>query len=233
MQLTQRACQWPKCDSADILSRGLCQRDYKRAKRAGILHQFTAPERTCGHCGNSFATGKNGKHSYCSMACQRAAVRKRREDTRIASRRPCVECGQLIGHNQRSDAMYCSTECQQAVWYRANDEALKVRAAEWKKSNRDKAKNSDHKRRAAIRGNTTGPIDYQAAWDRDNGCCWICGLPVDRSIEYPHPQYRSWDHVVPIIKGGAHSMDNIALSHLVCNTSKRSKILDRRPTWAS
>lgn len=227
-------CRGADCERADVLARGLCRRCYMRAKRAGTLDQFAAADRVCRHCGETFKTGKNGKHAYCSFTCQRSAVATRREAQRKAElTRPCAVCGEAISHTQRSDAKHCSTTCQQSTWYQANDEILKARASVWKMTNRDMAKDSDHRRRAAMRGNAVGPIDYAEVWRRDNGHCWICLEPVDPELTYPHKMYRSWDHIIPIIKGGAHAMHNIALSHLVCNTSKKSKILDRLPAWAS
>ena len=227
-------CAWEECERTDILARGLCTRCIKRAKRAGILEKFSAPVRVCRHCGGEFRTGKNGKLSYCSPTCAADFAAAKRIARRIETlTRPCAECGEVIDHTRRSDAAHCSTECQQAVWYRENDAMLKARAAAWKIDNRDMAKDSDHRRRAAMRGSATGPIDYVKVWDRDGGCCWICRKPVDQTLTYPDPMYRSWDHVIPVIKGGSHTMENVALSHLVCNTSKKSKILDRLPAWAS
>lgn len=226
-------CQWPDCERSDVIARGLCSRCYRRAGRAGTLEDFEAPMRSCGFCGTEFETGKNGKHAYCSLECQRAGVRKRREDARKAACKPCSECGGLIAHTQRRDARYCSVACQQAAWYRQNKDAVKRRARAWKLENRDIAKDSDHRRRALARGSSVGSIDYAAVWTRDAGRCWICGFEVDPSLEYPHPMYRSWDHVVPITAGGPHTMDNIALSHLRCNLSKKDKVLARRPAWAS
>lgn len=232
MRLTQ-VCAWTDCDSTDVIARGLCQRDYRRAKRQGILQSFVAPPRKCVGCGVEFRTKKNGRHGYCSDPCRAGYYRDQRIQRRMESRKPCAECGELLDHTQRSDAIYCSVACQQSVWYRQNEEMLKSRAAKWKLNNRDKAKDSHHRRRALMRGSSVGPIDYQAIWDRDGGKCWICEQPVDPTLEYPDPGYRSWDHIIPIIAGGAHDMSNVALSHLRCNTSKKSKILDRRPAWAS
>lgn len=226
------SCQWPGCEREDVIARGLCGRCYRRAGRAGVLEDFVAPVRECGYCGAEFETGKNGKHAYCSSECQRAGVRKRREEARMAECSPCVECGKLIEHSQRSDARHCSVGCQKSAWYRENTERVKRQAALWKSRNRDRAKDADHKRRALMRGSAAERIDYEAAWDRDGGCCWLCGEAVDPSLKYPHPMYRSWDHVKPISAGGSHTMDNIALSHLRCNISKKDKVLDRRPAWA-
>jgi len=81
-------------------------------------------------------------------------------------------------------------------------------------------------------GSAVECIDYQAVWDRDNGCCWICGEAVDPSLKFPHPMSKSWDHVIPVSKLGSHTMDNIALSHLRHNLSKKDRVLARRPAWA-
>jgi 5-methylcytosine-specific restriction endonuclease McrA len=47
--------------------------------------------------------------------------------------------------------------------------------------------------------------------------CHLCGLPVGA-------RERHWDHVVPLSKGGAHSMDNIRVSHAVCNQRKGNRV---------
>lgn len=226
-------CLWDGCDRP-AFARGLCQRCGMRARRAGTISQFEAPPRVCDQCGSDFRTGKNGKHRYCSTECQVASVAARREARRVAElTRPCQRCGSAVSHTQRSDAKYCSVTCQQAVWYEANDEMLKARAGVWKKSNREMAKDSDHRRRALVRGNRVGRISYDEVWVRDKGMCWICGEMVDPDLPFPDPRSRSIDHIIPIVAGGAHAMDNVALSHLRCNISKKSKILDRLPSWAS
>lgn len=233
--MNKHTCLWDECDSTNNVARGLCRRDFMRAQRAGRLDEYAAPPRVCSYCEDEFFTQKNGKTKFCSFECQRLYVAAQRITRRIKelSSRVCDECGDSMPLSTRSDSNFCSTPCQQSVWYRANEQRVKERAAIWKINNRDKAKDADHRRRAAMYGSATGPIDYYEVWERDGGRCWICEMPVDPTLTYPNPMYRSWDHVMPIIKGGSHTMDNIALSHLVCNTSKRAKVLDRRPAWAS
>lgn len=233
--MNKHTCLWEDCDSTEVIARGLCRRDFMRARRVGRIDEFSAPPRSCFYCETEFRTEKNGKTKFCSFQCQRLYVAAERISARLKElgHRRCRECGNALALSTRTDSQHCSTVCQQLTWYRANEDSVKARAATWKLSNRDMAKDSDHRRRAAMRGNAVGPIDYAEVWRRDGGHCWICEKPVDPELEYPHRMYRSWDHVIPIIKGGAHEMNNIALSHLVCNTSKKSKILDRLPAWAS
>lgn len=232
--MSDPTCLWAGCDNPRTIARGLCHRDYMRAKRQGILGQFVAPARICAGCGDEFATGKNGRHAYCSDACRSEKRRRDRAERRASAlTRPCAECGEVIGAERRKDALFCSTVCQQAVWYRENDSMLKARAATWKRENRDMAKDSDHRRRVLMRSGEVGPIDYVEVWNRDSGKCWICSGPVDPVLAYPHPMSKSWDHVTPVNRGGAHNMANIALSHLRCNIVKKDNVMDRKPAWAS
>ena len=128
-------CQWDGCDRP-AFARGLCQRCNMRARRAGTIHRYAAPPRVCDQCGDEFATGKNGKHRYCSEACQKASVESRRIARRIATLpRPCANCGEIIDHTQRSDAKFCSVRCQHSSWYAANDERLKAASAAWNRRN--------------------------------------------------------------------------------------------------
>lgn len=228
-------CLWPECESETLVARGLCERDYRRAKRAGTLREFQAPTRSCGVCRKEFSTGKNGKHGYCSVACQRAGVEIRRLEAQLEVRlgRICGRCGEPIDLTRKAEAGYCSIKCQKASWSSENQARINDCANLWRRSNPGRAQDSDHRRRALIYGTRSGVIDYVQVWDRDGGICWICGDSVDPSLTYPNPKYRSWDHVTPLSKGGTHTMDNLALSHLRCNTSKKDKIPDRLPVWAS
>ena len=58
--------------------------------------------------------------------------------------------------------------------------------------------------------------------------CAICGKPIDKSLKYPHPLSPSVDHIEPISKGGHPSdLDNLQLTHLVCNRGKGNKRLKK------
>lgn len=45
------------------------------------------------------------------------------------------------------------------------------------------------------------------------GICAICR-------KWVQPRYASMDHIVPIIRGGTHTYDNLQLTHLRCNLRK-------------
>lgn len=211
-------CQWPDCDSAGIIARGLCRRDYQRAKREGRLSEFSAPPRTCAECGETFRTGSRAFNRFCSRECQRAKVDAERVAARAADLigRACAWCGVEMPTDLRGDAIHCSVKCQQTHCHALNPE---------------RARDRSHRRRARLRRTTSAPIDYAAVWEREEGCCWLCRQPVDRALAHPDPLSRSWDHVIPLAAGGAHSMANLALAHLFCNISKHARLPDTFPAW--
>lgn len=83
-----------------------------------------------------------------------------------------------------------------------------------------RAKDGQHRRRAAINGATHEPIDSLKVYERDEWQCGLCQQPVDRDTAWPDVMSASLDHVVPLAIGGTHTYDNVQLAHLTCNTSK-------------
>jgi 5-methylcytosine-specific restriction endonuclease McrA len=55
--------------------------------------------------------------------------------------------------------------------------------------------------------------------ERDNGMCYLCGLPGANSV----------DHVIPHAKGGTDAMTNLRAAHMTCNTAKRAKVGSANP----
>ena len=62
--------------------------------------------------------------------------------------------------------------------------------------------------------------------ERDHFQCQICESDVDIAIAHPHPLSPSLDHIVPLAKGGAHTMVNSQLAHLRCNMVKSDHLVD-------
>lgn len=82
---------------------------------------------------------------------------------------------------------------------------------------------------AKYRPDHSGP--HRRPYDRNKkrilageSVCAICGKPVDKTLKYPHPLSASVDHIEPISKGGHPSdLDNLQLTHLICNKTKGNK----------
>lgn len=56
--------------------------------------------------------------------------------------------------------------------------------------------------------------------------CWLCKLPVDKTLKTPHPLSPEVHEIIPVSRGGSPtSMDNCTLTHRRCN----QWISDRTP----
>lgn len=57
--------------------------------------------------------------------------------------------------------------------------------------------------------------------------CWICLLPIDRTLPAGHPLAMEADELVPVSKGGSpYDAANVAPAHRCCNNWRRT-----RPAW--
>lgn len=89
----------------------------------------------------------------------------------------------------------------------------------------DRRRSNDQARRARKRGNpVTSAALIGEIIERDGLLCGACGVGVDLSLAWPDPFSKSVDHIVPLARGGAHSLDNCQLMHLRCNISKGARI---------
>lgn len=55
----------------------------------------------------------------------------------------------------------------------------------------------------------------RALWERDQGCCGLCGQPVALAEAVV-------DHILPVAHGGATTPDNLQVAHGSCNAYKAS-----------
>jgi len=86
------------------------------------------------------------------------------------------------------------------------------------KRSRVKKNRSQSRRR---RGNSYDYRKHLAALvDRDGYVCKICGHTIDPFLRHPNPYSLSIDHIIPLSGGGTHDLDNLQLSHLLCNLQK-------------
>lgn len=106
-----------------------------------------------------------------------------------------------------------------ARWRERNPEKAKASKAKWNEANPGKINEHSNRRRAQ----KVGPVNYREIVERDGGICYLCGTPVDMTLRR-HPMAPHFDHVIPLSKGGPHSMDNIRLTHARCNYRKAARL---------
>ena len=165
------------------------------------------PLRSCGVCGKTFRRGRvTGRTINCSVACARAARRK--TTLRWPSDDPNdARCDKSVARSYMAE------------YVKKNRAIHNHRSREWNARNQTKKKEMRQRRRAAIRANPVSRVDLDYVATRDQMRCHICGLSVE-------PADLHFDHVIPIAHGGAHSVDNLAVSHAVCNRRKGARTLD-------
>jgi len=102
-----------------------------------------------------------------------------------------------------------------------------VRAVEkaWREANPEKKKAKDLSRYARKKNaSVVENITPQQVLDKWGNNCHICNTPIDlQANRQTDPKGLQLDHVIPLIKGGKHTLANIKPSHVFCNLSKGGK----------
>ena len=94
-------------------------------------------------------------------------------------------------------------------------EIAKERVRSWRHRNPLEFRAQGALRKArTVRATVKNGVDYLAILVRDKLMCQLCLNPISSRQEV------SFDHNVPLSKGGEHSTENIQLAHLSCNIKK-------------
>lgn len=173
-----------------------------------------------------------------------AAEMDARTKARQESRSQCQTCGCEFVPERRIDQVYCSPDCRppsaehslSALCERegcdrprqARDLCKPHYRREARADGREKRKIWDDKGRKNYQvrlerldgANNSDPVMLRALIRRGDRDCPECGEEIDLSLEYPHPMYRTIDHIIPLAKGGKHILSNCQLMHYQCNAAK-------------
>jgi 5-methylcytosine-specific restriction endonuclease McrA len=104
-------------------------------------------------------------------------------------------------------------------WYAAHPEYYANRRSAYAAANRDRLSEIENRRRARKLGNGVFTItarDWRRVLHRYRNACAYCGatgVPLDQ------------DHVIPISRGGRHSIGNLVPACDFCNGSKSARLL--------
>lgn len=120
---------------------------------------------------------------------------------------PCRTCGRVF--ESKWGKQFCSDSCKR----------------KWNNRLREKRK-SERTRKAKQNGKYDSTITLEKIYKRDKGRCYICGKKLKINTFYNDPFAPTIEHVIPIIKGGTHSWDNVKLSCRSCNNLKGTKSIE-------
>ena len=104
--------------------------------------------------------------------------------------------------------------CRQ--YYEAHREEECGRSRQWTTANPEKRRKNNRRYRARKNNVAIGSVDEAAIYEHDGYMCIYCGATEDLTL----------DHLIPLIKGGAHTEDNLVVACRGCNSSKGAKALE-------
>lgn len=176
------------------------------ARRAHVAMVYATPVH-CHLCGSEFIR-KSWNQKFCGSGCRRRADSKRTWP-RTGGRRPynrkapplkryCVLC--RVQFHTIGPGKYCTVACRERAM-------------------------SDRRRTRKI-GVRCEPVGFATVTKRDAGVCHICGEPTLTGARVPHPLAPTLDHVVPLSKGGDHTLANVKLAHFKCNCAKSDRLME-------
>jgi len=233
-------CKVEGCERQAV-AQEFCLNHYKQAKRRGEIQNVIKPKSgTCeveGCSKNVYADGKCSKHyrqiqrknnnqicsvegcskphlalGYCNKHYQQyqkygeipgpkpKKEKPKKEPKRPKNIRECGKCGEVKKIHGHGLCRLC-----------------------YARSKSFERNGYNHKRRERIRS-TSEKFTKQQVLDKTNGNCGICGLHIDLMLKRPNMNSFSIDHILPISKGGSHTLENVQAAHLLCNCLKQSRV---------
>ena len=66
----------------------------------------------------------------------------------------------------------------------------------------------------------------EGIFTRDDWTCHLCEGPIDSALEWPDPYSPVLDHVIPRVKGGPATPENLRAAHALCNNRRKDADLE-------
>lgn len=245
--MTLRPCLIEGCEGVSGVrgtARGWCSVHYQRWQKHGDpLADVSRKRNLCTVDGCEVLVKSDGlcsKHHTRLLRHGSATARIKGEV--VDGKRICPGCGEdkpvadYSPHRGTKSglAVYCKP-CQARRTSRTRQKPDFVRAPRdrerereytrrWRMANPEKVQGYHHAYKARKRGALVEVFTRKEIFDRDGWQCHICRTAIDPEVAYPHPLSASLDHVMPLVRGGAHSRANCAASHFTCNASKKDRV---------
>lgn len=142
-------------------------------------------------------TKKNNK--FCNSSCS-ASFNNTIKPRRIAKTHSCPQCGMDV---RSSESKYCSTACYDTYRRKYKTEEERLEAT------RKKVREVSANYRASVKNQTPANADRKAIKEFYDNC----------------PKGYEVDHIIPISRGGLHTIENLQYLTVKENRQKSNKIL--------
>lgn len=121
----------------------------------------------------------------------------------------CTVCGSPVARPVKADRRHvCSIECRRVLIGATGPGKTWVADA------------MDRARKAGA--TVVHPVDRIDVFERDGWRCMICGCGLSLTTDPFAPAAPTVDHVVPLSRGGEHTMANVQAACLHCNSAKQA-----------
>lgn len=153
----------------------------------------------CENCGDTYSGIARGmkRRRFCSRPCKIDARWARIRAERLAGKlnlvRNCPHCGSALDNSMRSDAVYCSESCNSAAHNATRKAKMKI-----------------------LVDGVVERIPRAYIIERDASRCHMCRKKCRQDEIH-------LDHVIPLARGGAHTLENLRVACATCNLSKGAR----------
>ena len=177
---------------------------------------------TCISCHKDFKIKASailrGRGKYCSWECRYAGMFVIKACT-ICGKETRIKNSALLSHK----GTYCSLKCRSIGYIKDGIQkgANNPRYIDGKCETKENAVRRSHKRRAAKlkNGGDYTLAEWESLCQRYGNKCLCCGRDDIK---------LTVDHVIPLVKGGINSIDNLQPLCKTCNDKKNVKVIDYR-----
>lgn len=183
------------------------RRDGAGRKRSDRGH-LTCANPACGRT----VPRRRASQMFCSRGCVPRASGPR--GGAIHQPRACAMCGTQF-FSAVCSQQFCGLPCARAWQIRNLTDDMKAERL------RERRRLTCAVRRARRNGGRMPVRAWRHVCDRYGYVCWLCGTPIDATLQAPDdPRGPSVDHVVPLVLGGSDDLSNLRPAHFSCNSRR-------------
>ncbi len=208
-----------------------CNKERLRAYRKGVrIRVKIIVEDGFKHCHScntpkplgQFAKGRNGKPNSRCRCCHREYYLANKERILDARRAEwALKSGEILAkrrldYAENRESILIKQRLRYASLSGEKLQKRKAKAKDYQRSEVGKmtAKNTRHKRRSKQKSGSATSAQLFKIRDAAKGRCHYCGCKTSR---------LTFDHIIPLAKGGTHSADNLVMACGPCNSSKSDR----------
>ena len=174
-----------------------------RSQKTGknLLHKPTAKRIfECAQCLHGFFAS-DSRRKFCSRKCERLARSKKMKISYAQGRaaKKCEMCGAPSSNSEHQRTRRFCTSCA-------------------KENKRNVQRRRDHKKRAKGKLPTKAQV-----LDRWSNRCHLCEKKIDLDLPSMNRLGFTFDHVIPVSKGGTNDLQNIRPAHRSCNSARGNR----------